>query len=319
MEQTISKANLLSTYRQNTKPAAFSPSEAQKQNSPIVTKTQAPPKINQGFFFFAMLAPVIVLLAPAFLMKFIAKSDKSWGINQESVKKVLDYMFKENKLSEKGVSIQFHEDASVEAADLMKKFGGAAYSYSKNNSVNKINCAEGRASMALHEAGHAISRNCKKLGKLYTNFVSNTVKIIPDFAHKLLGLKSPVNMAFFGVFALQMIGNNYNNSRLAGKNPDEKKFSLSKFIHKNIGIITAVCFAPILIDEGYASCKAIQAAKKIAPEMVKPLTKNLLLAGSTYLLTAGVSLFSSLANRKISNQAYDVFKYKQEQAKNKFN
>lgn len=128
---------------------------------------------------------------------------------------------------------------------------------------------KGLSLLFFHEAGHAMNYNFSKIGKLlkncrYLEFFIAPIALIALFKDK--------------------------------KDPDEKpKNNFDKattFIKNNAGKLTFAAFLPKLIDEGLASIKGYNLAKKaLSPELVKKVAKTNILAFLTYLSSA---VFGSL-------------------------
>jgi len=224
------------------------------------------------------------------ITKKLMKNDKELGINFDSVKKVFSAMLTDDKnnLIKKGVKYYIAPEGSGDAKNIIKNYGGGAYVFSAKNGIKQIDIAMERASSSLHEAGHAINHNCTKLGKLYSKVLSK----MPSF------LKNPLMLATALVIVLQFVGNAYNKPKTAKSENQKEPFSITKFVHDNIGKLSVLAFTPLLLDEGFATKRALSAAKKVVPEILKPLRKNLFTAGITYLLSANAMLVSSLLGRK---------------------
>jgi hypothetical protein len=278
----------------------FSAPKSDTETSKNTTTNANKPRPNVLLLLVSALAPFASIFLCKFLDKKLMKTDEVLGIKIESVTKAWDYMFDENKLEEKGVGGIIHKSGSQESEWLLKECGGGAYFHSKKHGINQVEAAAQRASGILHETGHAINHNCAKLGKLYIYILEKMPKV----------LKDPLNIAALAAISLSIIGSLYNINKTTQdnnqSNTQNKKFSIMKFIHDNIGKLTVLAFTPILLDEGMASFRALKAAKKMAPEILKPLRRNLLLAGMTYVITAGVTLTSNLLNRKYVDQARNI-------------
>lgn len=237
------------------------------------------------------------------------KTDNDLGIKKDSVEKTLSQMWSDNNLSKKGVTQYFASANSEESKELIKNYGGAVYFYEKEKGINQIEAANERLSMSLHEAGHAINWNCTKLGKLYANIINKLNKLnlkIPESIRKYIQI-TPVSAALYLSTIFLMIGianTNNKNSKKQSKEQENptNKFSIKKLVHDNLGELTIAAFLPNLTDETTATIRALKATKKIAPEMLKPLRKNLLIALSVYFIPAGAALTSALAFRKYVDQ-----------------
>ncbi len=251
-----------------------------------------PPKKNPPIHLLLLSGGIAMANIPLFhiITQKMIKNDKELGINFDSVKKVFSTMLTDDKnnLIKKGVKYYIAPEGSGDAKNIIKNYGGGAYVFSAKNGIKQIDTAMERASLSLHEAGHAINHNCTKLGKLYYKVLSK----MPSF------LKNPLMLSTVAVIILQSIGNAYNKPKTARNSNQKESFSITKFVHDNIGKLSLLAFAPLLLDEGFATKRALSAAKKFAPEMLKPLRKNLFPAALTYLLSANAMLISSLLGRK---------------------
>ena len=131
-----------------------------------------------------------------------------------------------------------------------------------------------KPSLILHELGHAInSEKSRIFGGLQKMRVA--------------GMYAPMVLAFL------------NN--ISGKQNDGKE----SFIERHAGTIGFCSFLPTIIEEGAASLRGINAAKKVLPKVkLTALKKNYFFAWMTYLLAGiGVGIASKLAinERKILN------------------
>ena len=305
----IQNSNLGLKYQNKTavNDLAAKPSFAAKNNSSEVSEQPKPKKSPWPWFGLGVFAP---LLSPVISLKLLkaVKKDADLGINRKSVDKVLKHMSEENKLAEKGVKFEFLKNGSKKAEVLNKNYGGASYSFSKKQGVNKVSATVEKASLSLHEVGHAINRNCTKMGKGYWNILEKMKLFetkLPKSLRKFFPL-SPITVPVYASFILYLIGNAVKIEKPKNKNPENeekqnKKFSISKFIHDNLGKLTLAAFAPMLIDESTATIRALKATKKASPEILKPLRKNLLLAFGSYLAITATTLVSTLSLRKFSD------------------
>lgn len=247
-----------------------------------------------------IIAPFATPLLTRPLNKTI-KNDSEAGINVESVDKAFTHMWKENNLVKKGVKFYFAPYNSDYSKFLIKNFGGAAYAFSDKLNINQIDTAMERASLSLHETGHVINHNCTKIGKMYKNLIEKisllNTKIPKPIAKYIKMTPATMAMGLSTIFLLTGV----LGTRKKKNESESQKFSIPKFIHNNLGKLTILAFSPILIDEATASIRALKATKKVAPEMLKPLGKNLALAFSSYVITTGFTLISVLAIRKYAD------------------
>lgn len=236
--------------------------------------------------------PILSFPAVNFITRSLIKNDKELGINVESVKKALEPMLTENKLKDKGVTAHFAAEGSEDAKALLKGYGGGAYFCDSK----QLHIMEEKASLSLHEAGHAINHNCSKIGEMY----SKVLKKLPKF------VGGPLGLAIWSGLAVQLIGQIYTKPQQVNGQPKEEKHPILKFLHNNMGKLTFLAFVPMLLDEGFATVRALKSTKKFSSEILKPVRKNLLLAGATYALITAGNIVSTLLNRKYSdeNKAY---------------
>lgn len=299
----VQSGNLIPKYsvakETETNPVGFSQNPT--NSSAVSVPSQNVNKLPMHLLFLSMFGVLAAVSLNTIFSKRFMKSDKALGINPDDVKKVINHMFEENKLAEKGVKYGFVQDGSEAAKILEKDCGGAVYLLS-----NKVAATSEKLSLILHEAGHAINHNCTKTGKAYNKFFQKTIaKLSPEnVLVKTFEIRDPLNLALYTSIILQLVGNSYTISKIKGKNPDEKKFSFSKFVHDNLGKLTLLLFSPILLDEGFATYRAMKTTKQISPQILKPLCRNLFIAGGTYLAIAGAAIASVMASKKFNDQVY---------------
>lgn len=274
------------------KPAVPNFSASIDENQP----NKKTPIIN---FFKSMIAPVILWVGASFIHKFI-KDDAKIGINKEDVEKVLNYMDEKHKLTkDHGFKILIAPAGSKKAKELIENCGGATFSYSQEG--KSIQAATERASNILHEAGHVINHNCTSLGKAYLkthwSILSSLAKYkLPAFFGTVSGLPILITGLLCAVTGIS----NLIKSR---KKPEEEKQNpIIKFIHDNLGALTLLAFTPQILDESMATYRALSATKKIAPNILKPLSKNLLVALSSYIIPAASIYLAVLAGRTFSDE-----------------
>jgi hypothetical protein len=288
---TIQSSNLLTQRLNNAPQMPVNSFQTGYVNNEKEVKQAPPPKPSLALLGLGLLIPILSLPAVNFISKHFMKSDKELGIDFNSVKKSLDYMFEENKLDEKGVTAHFAAKGSEDAKYLLNNCGGGLYGFSLDGSKVIFTMQE-RASAALHEAGHAINHNINKLTEGY----SKLFKKLPKF------IGGPKGLAILGGFVVQFIGQGYNKPQKVNGQSEKEKHSILKFIHNNMGKLVFLGFTPILLDEGFATARALKAAKKISPEILKPLKRNLFIAGATFILTAGANVVAAMLNRKYADQ-----------------
>lgn len=238
-----------------------------------------------------------------FISKFV-KNDSELGIKLDDVKKEAQLMIDKHKLAEKGFSAEIIEKSMFEniseeekkaleaiRKDLIETKGGGAV-YRNNNIINIALAVEEKASLIFHEIGHAVQYNNSKIGKLLNKLkIDKTINIagkpIPLYAITsglILGLglnyKDPKKLA----------NQNYEKDSLEYKinEANKKNNKFYEFIKNNAGLLTFASFAPILLDEGFATKHALKHLKEIKSYIHAPLKKNLSIAYLTYLSLATI-------------------------------
>jgi len=194
--------------------------------------------------------------------------------SEKDVKKVANAMKKDNALvadihyidnSNKGL-LKSRFPQLANSLDTVANGGNAFYTSQGNFAV----APKTKPSLILHELGHAT--NFEK-----SSFFKGLQKC------RVAGMYAPMALAFL--------------NDITGQRRDGKK----NFIERNAGLIGFVAFMPTIIEEGAASWRGIQAAKKTlgAGAKLGVLKKNYFLAWMTYLLAGiGVGIASKLAITK---------------------
>lgn len=190
--------------------------------------------------------------------------------SESDVKKVANAM-----KSEKGLQADIHYiDHSnkgflkrmfpglAKSLDTVASGGNAFYTHQGNFAV----APKSKPSLILHELGHATNFEKSK-------FFRGLQKL------RVLGMYAPMAIAFLNDFS--------------GKRKDGKQ----SFIEKYAGMIGFSAFLPTIIEEGAASWRGIQAAKKTLPNVkLGALKRNYFFAWMTYVLAGvGIGLASKLA------------------------
>ena len=177
--------------------------------------------------------------------------------------------------SEKGLQADIHYIDNSNKGFLKRMFPGLAKSLDTvANGGNAFYTSQGnfvvapksKPSLILHELGHATNFEKSK-------FFRGLQKL------RVLGMYAPMAIAFLNDFS--------------GKRKDGKQ----SFIEKYAGMIGFSAFLPTIIEEGAASWRGIQAAKKTLPNVkLGALKRNYFFAWMTYVLAGvGVGLASKLA------------------------
>lgn len=178
----------------------------------------------------------------------------------DNVAKVADKMLKDNKLN---VSVHFINKDNLK--QFPKQLWNSLVPVAKGenafymDSLKLAVAPEKKPSLVLHELGHAINASKGKFLK---------------FLQKSRAYSAYVPTAV--LFANEMLNNNGYHS---------------DFIEKHAGLIGFLSFLPTVVEEGLASCRGVNAAKKVLGKTVnlKVLKRNYFTAWLTYLL-AGVGL-----------------------------
>ena len=176
---------------------------------------------------------------------------------------------------EKGLQADIHDIDNSNKGFLKRMFPGLAKSLDTvANGGNAFYTSQGnfavapksKPSLILHELGHATNFEKSK-------FFRGLQKL------RILGMYAPMAIAFLNDFS--------------GKRKDGKQ----SFIEKYAGMIGFSAFLPTIIEEGAASWRGIQAAKKTLPNVkLGALKRNYFLAWMTYVLAGvGVGVASKLA------------------------
>lgn len=260
--------------------------------------TQKPnPKKSLYYLLLGAFAPLASIVLSKQMVKLM-KTDAELGIKSEDVDKVFEAMVKEHGFTgDKMLKLFVAKSGTKEHDFLIKEAGGGCYA----GSLHQIDVAEDRMSLILHETGHAINLKCTKLGALWNNYLKITGKLLPNFLKSPIGIASTLSGAllFVGLF-----GKAANDAKkAANQDKQTNSFSISTFIYNNIGKLTLLLFSPILIDEASATIRALKAAKKEAPQIVKPFGRNMAFAYSTYLISTIGVLASVMAFRAFSEES----------------
>ena len=176
---------------------------------------------------------------------------------------------------EKGLQADIHYIDNSNKGFLKRMFPGLAKSLDTvANGGNAFYTSQGnfavapksKPSLILHELGHATNFEKSK-------FFRGLQKL------RILGMYAPMAIAFLNDFS--------------GKRKDGKQ----SFIEKYAGMIGFSAFLPTIIEEGAASWRGIQAAKKTLPNVkLGALKRNYFLAWLTYVIAGiGVGVASKLA------------------------
>lgn len=145
---------------------------------------------------------------------------------------------------------------------------------------NKIIMPEKELSLALfHEAGHATNQNLSTIGKMLQK------------CRGLIILALPI-----GMIAL------WKTKKAPNQEPKSTTDKTTTFIKENAGKLTFATFIPRLLEEGLASIKGNNFAKKVlSPELAKKVSKTNALGFSTYIGFAALSSLGIYLGTKVKD------------------
>ncbi|MDD3419066.1 MAG: hypothetical protein PHE78_00535 [Candidatus Gastranaerophilales bacterium] len=210
-------------------------------------------------------ASILIQQASKYLAHKLGQGDEFTSF--DNVKKISDKMLSENGLKGK-IDVGFLDDANK--IDYIKKYGSqmtdSFETVAKGGNAFYMDGAKlavapkAKPSLMLHELGHAINASKGKFMR---------------FLQKSRGWATAVPTAL-----LMLNG-------AMGQSNDGKK----NFVEKNAGLIGFAAFTPTIIEEGLASLRGVNAAKKFLGKGAKlgALKRNYALAWGTYIL-AGLGL-----------------------------
>lgn len=142
----------------------------------------------------------------------------------------------------------------------------AFYSF---NSKKIIMPEKGLSLAVFHEAGHAANQNFSTIGKMLQKCRGLSLLSLP-----------------ISIIAL------FKTKKAPNQEPKGAIDKTTTLVKENAGKLTLATFIPLLLEEGLASIKGNNFAKKtLSPELVKKVSKTNALGFSTYL---GLAAFSSL-------------------------
>lgn len=125
----------------------------------------------------------------------------------------------------------------------------------------------------FHEMGHAANFNKSKITKalLFSNVFGQRLAFLP---------------LLFGVFTRKSKPDENGNLTTGQK--------IKNFVRDNAGKLTFACFVPTLLEEGLASIRAHNYAKKgLSPDILKKVSKTNIFAYSTYVVMALATAFAA--------------------------
>ncbi|MBQ6515826.1 hypothetical protein IJI31_01460 [bacterium] len=163
------------------------------------------------------------------------------------------------------------------AREMVERGCNAAY-LSKSN---KILMPDGNkfALAGFHEAGHAMNANLNKATKILQKSRKATILALPIIAIGLL--KKP---------------------KAEGEKPQGIWDKATTFIQKNAGVLTAATFLPTIAEEGLATLKGNQYAKKLlSPDLAKKVANSNRYGLATYVAMAGLFGLAAHLGVKVKN------------------
>ncbi len=161
-----------------------------------------------------------------------------------------------------------------------------------NPKVNKILVGENKelSATVFHEMGHAMNTNFSKLGKILQKTRGLNVVAVP-----IIAITSVLHRNKYDEYGEQ-----------------SKLNKAGEFIKKHSGVLTALSWAPTILEEGMASLKGGKLAKELLDKsLVKKINKTNALGFASYVLCAA----ASIAGIKVATAISDKITEKKHQKK----
>jgi hypothetical protein len=162
---------------------------------------------------------------------------------------------------------------------------------------NTILMPENKITFAVfHELGHAMNANLSKAGKTLQQL-------------RPLAMFSPIIIALYGAFSRK-------------SKPDENgnlttKQKINNAIRNNAGKLAVACTIPMLIEEGMATKKGLDFAKKLlSPDLYKKVTKGSKIAFLSYISNTVFAGLGAWVAVKVKNNIIEKKERKQEELYN---
>lgn len=158
--------------------------------------------------------------------------------------------------------------------------------------AKKIIMPEKKLGLAVfHEAGHAMNANLSKFGKILQKCRPMTILALP--------------VAMIALF---------KTKKAEGEEPKNGLDKATTFVKNNAGKLTFAAFLPMVLEEGLASLKGNNYAKKLlSPELAKKVAKTNALGFASYLALATTSALGICLGTKVK----DAIAHKKQAAENK--
>lgn len=161
-----------------------------------------------------------------------------------------------------------YDTQATVAAKIVKKGNNALFAMNTNTigvNMKKLGTA------TFHEMGHAMNRNCSKIGKF------------------LQKMRMPA-MALGAIIPLVGL---CKRKKAEGEEPKGFFDKATTFIKNNVGKLTTLAFVPIIAEELMATAKGNKLAKKVlSPDMFKKVVKTNRFGAASYI---GVALAAGAA------------------------
>lgn len=168
-----------------------------------------------------------------------------------------------------------YDTQSTVLAKMVKRGDNAFFAMNSNTigvNMKKLGTA------TFHEMGHAMNRNCSKVGKL------------------LQKMRTPA-MALGALIPLIGL---CKRKKAEGEEPRGFFDKVTTFIKNNVGKLTTLAFVPVVAEELMATAKGNKLAKKVlSPDMFKKVVKTNRFGAASYIGVAVAAGVAAWAGSKI--------------------
>lgn len=198
------------------------------------------PKINDKILFG---------IVKSFVYKYVDNAD----VYQKKYDNTFNQAFESCKLSGKGLKVATDEEMKKDPNPFVRMGKDAHYNPVKNKIYfNRNNTG---TALSFHELGHAVNFNSKGLGR---------------FLFKARGLTHKLALFSLGCAMLKP-------SEIEDSKNNSSADKISSKLKKYCGVLGALSFLPIIVEEGRASMNGIKLAKSVEGEhrLSKPALKVL--------------------------------------------